>query len=155
MTRYERSFWGILPSSVKTHASDSNIPLARISPPSRYRQTEDDSAQRERLDALLREAVNPANGTHEDQWRACEDDTRWRREWEEEVQRWVVGQRRPEQGGTIHQQREADHAARTSQQGETESGPITPVSSASATTASASGPITVYPEDPCNKPDNP
>ena len=148
MARYEQSFWGI-PTSVKTHASDSNIPLVWIRPPS---QTEDDSAQREHLDALLREAVNPANGTHEDQWRACEDDTRWRREWDEEVQRWVAGQRRSEQDGT--QQREAYHAARTSQQGETS--PVTPVSesSASATTTSASGSITLYLlEGPCNRPD--
>ena len=160
MTRYEQSLWG-KSSSVGSHTSiRTNIAFPffefEIHEPNWQSPTEDDGSRRERLDALLREAVNPANGTCEDQWRACEDDTRWRREWKEEVQRWVVGQRRLEQDGTIRQQREADHnhAARTSREGE--AGLVMPVSSASATTASASGPITAYLlEGPCNKPDKP
>jgi hypothetical protein len=157
------------PSSSRSRAS---IPL-RSRTPSPYEQspTEDDRARRERVDALLREDprrredVYPADGVSTDQWHARGDDTRRRREWEEEGRR-LAEQRRLEQDGISRRQREADHAAQAARlgqptgqnQGVTGPGAI-PVSSPvqypsiSANAASASsGPITAYLQMPLESP---
>jgi len=138
------------PSSSRSRAS---IP-PRSRTPSPYEQspTEDDRARRERVDALLREDVYPADGARADQWHARGDDTRRRREWEEEGQRRVAEQRRLEQDGNSRRQREADHGAQAARLGQLPgqnqgvTGPAMPpvqYPSISATTASVpSGPIT-------------
>jgi hypothetical protein len=112
----------------------------------------ENEARRGRLDALLRE--DPCA----DQWQAREEDTRWRREREEEVRRWVAKQRRPEQD-----KQDADHAVQAVWLGQNQdvTAPVMPVSSlvqypsisALATTASApSGPMTAYLQMPLEIP---
>lgn len=160
-------------STPSSSRSRTSIPL-RSRTPSPYEQspTEDDRARRERVDALLREDprrredVYPVDGARPDQWHARGDDTRQRREWEEEGRRRVAvaEQRRLEQDGIARRQREADHAAQAARlgqptgqnQGVTGSVPSLvqyPSLSASVTTASApSGPITGYLQMPLESP---
>jgi STAM-binding protein len=157
------------PSSSRSHGS---IPL-RSRTPSPYEQspTEDGRARHERVDALLREDprrredVYSVDGARADQWHAREDDTR-RREWEEEGRRRVAEQRRVEQDGILHRQREAEHAAQAARlgqptgQSQSVTGPVMPVSSpvqypsisASAMTASGPGPMTAYLQMPLESP---
>ena len=121
MTRYEQ--WRANPSSVQPQAPASSTPSSlRCHAPLPYEQssTEDDRARRERLDALLREVVYPADG-------ARENHAVLRRRREQEVRRWVAGQR-------LLEQHYAAQAARLRQPtgqnlGVTTRSPVIPVSS--------------------------
>jgi hypothetical protein len=147
MTRYEQ--WQANPSSGQPQAPVSSTPSSLLTcafiplrnhTPSPYEQspTEDDRARCERLDALLREDprqredVYPADGAREDR-------RRLRRRCEEEVRRWVAGQRRLE-----------PRLGQPTGQNQGVTGPVMPVSSPvqypsfSASAWDPFGPITAY-----------